>query len=146
MPQQHRNDPHLNFNFRVEIDNLQVAAFSEAELPEGRVEVIEYREGADTSTSPRLLPGRTKYGPVVLRRGFAGEPSLFSWWNEVVEGNVSRRNVDIALLDEHHNEVTHWLVREAWPSKWVGPDLRALGNEVAIETLELSHEGIELVD
>ena len=146
MPQQHRNDPYLNFNFRVEIDNLPVAGFSEAELPEGRIEVIQYREGAGTSTGPRLLAGRVEYRPVVLRRGFAGEPSLFRWWKEVVQGNVMRRNVDIALLDEQRNEVAHWLIREAWPSKWVGPDLRALGNEVAIETLELSHEGIELVD
>ena len=146
MPQQHRNDPYLNFNFRVEIDNLPVAGFSEAELPEGRIEVVEYREGADTSTAPRLLPGRVEFGPVVLRRGFAGEPSLFRWWNDVVQGNVTRRNVDIVLLDEQRHEVAHWLIREAWPSKWVGPDLRGLGNEVAIETLELSHEGIELAD
>ena len=144
MPQQHRNDPYLNFNFRVEIDNFQVAGFSEAELPEGRIEVIEYREGADTSTGPRLLAGRVEYGPVVLRRGFAGEPSLFRWWNEVVQGHVTRRTVDIVLLDEQRNEVAHWLIREAWPSKWVGPDLRGLGNDVAIETLELSHEGVEL--
>jgi phage tail-like protein len=144
MPQQHRNDPYLNFNFRVEIDNLPVAGFSEAEFPGGRIEVIEYREGADMSTGPRLLAGRVEYRPVVLRRGFAGEPSLFSWWNEVVQGNVMRRNVDIALLDEQRHEVAHWLIREAWPSKWVGPDLRALGNDVAIETIELSHEGIEL--
>ena len=68
MPQPHRNDPYLNFNFRVEIDNLPVAGFSEAELPEGRIEVIEYREGADTSTGPRLLAGRVEYRPVVLRR------------------------------------------------------------------------------
>jgi phage tail-like protein len=92
----------------------------------------------------RLLPGRVEFGPVVLRRGFAGDPALFQWWNDVVQGNVARRNVGIVLLDEQRQEAARWLIRRAWPSKWVGPDLRGLGNDVAIETLELSHEGIEL--
>jgi phage tail-like protein len=81
---------------------------------------------------------------VVLRRGFAGDAALFEWWNELVEGNLSRRNIAIVLLDEQRRDVARWLVRRAWPSKWVGPSLGGLGNEAAIETLELSHEGIEL--
>jgi phage tail-like protein len=145
MPQ-HRDDPYLNFNFRVEIDGLQVAGFSEARLPEGRIEVVAYREGADKISAARLLPGRVEFGPVVLRRGFAGDPALFQWWNGVVEGNVTRRNVSIVLLDEQRQEVARWLVRRAWPSKWTGPELRGLGNEVSIEALELTHEGIELDD
>jgi phage tail-like protein len=145
MPQ-HRDDPYLNFNFRVEIDGLQVAGFSEARLPEGRIEAVAYREGADKTSAARLLPGRVEFGPVVLRRGFAGDPALFQWWNSVVEGNVTRRNVSIVLLDEQRQEVARWLIRRAWPSKWTGPDLRGLGNEVSIEELELAHEGIELDD
>ena len=94
MPQ-HRDDPYLNFNFRVEIDSLQVAGFSEVRLPEGRIEVVAYREGADKTSAARLLPGRVEFGPVVLRRGFAGDPALFGWWNDVVHGNVARRNVSI---------------------------------------------------
>ena len=69
MPQQHRNDPYRNFNFRVEIDGLQVAGFSEARLPEGRIQAVAYREGTDGTSAARLLPGRVEYGPVVLRRG-----------------------------------------------------------------------------
>ena len=108
--------------------------------------MIEYREGADTSTGPRLLAGRVEYRPVVLRRGFAGEPSLFRWWNEVVQGNVMRRNVDIALLDEQRNDVAHWLIREAWPSKWVWPRPAGPRQRRGDRDAELSHEGIELVD
>jgi len=145
MPQR-RDDPYLNFNFRVEIDGLQVAGFSEAQLPEGRIEVVAYREGGANTTAPRLLPGRVEFGPVVLRRGFAGDPALFQWWNDVVQGHVARRNVVIILLDEQRQEVARWVIRRAWPSKWTGPDLRGLGNEVSIETLELTHEGIELDD
>ncbi|HSS81383.1 MAG TPA: phage tail protein [Gaiellaceae bacterium] len=145
MPQR-RDDPYLNFNFRVEIDGLQVAGFSEAQLPEGRIEVVAYREGGENTSAPRLLPGRVEFGPVVLRRGFAGDPALFQWWNDVVQGHVARRNVVIILLDEQRQEVARWVIRRAWPSKWTGPDLRGLGNEVSIETLELTHEGIELDD
>ena len=145
MPQR-RDDPYLNFNFRVEIDGLQVAGFSEAQLPEGRIEVVAYREGGANTSAPRLLPGRVEFGPVVLRRGFAGDPALFQWWNDVVQGHVARRNVVIILLDEQRQEVARWVIRRAWPSKWTGPDLRGLGNEVSIEALELTHEGIELDD
>jgi phage tail-like protein len=143
MPQR-RDDPYLNFNFRVEIEGLEVAGFSEVQVPEGRIEAVAYREGTDPSSAARLLPGRVEWEPVVLRRGFAGDASLFEWWNELVQGNLSRKNVAIVLLDEQRRDVARWLVRRAWPSKLVGPDLRGLGNEVAIETLELSHEGIEL--
>ena len=143
MPQR-RNDPYLNFNFRVEIDGLEAAGFSEVQIPEGRIEAVAYREGTDPSSAARLLPGRVEWEPVVLRRGFAGDASLFEWWNELVQGNLSRKNVAIVLLDEQQRDVARWLVRRAWPSKLVGPNLRGLGNEVAIETLELSHEGIEL--
>jgi phage tail-like protein len=143
MPQR-RDDPYLNFNFRVEIDGLEVAGFSEVQVPEGRIEAVAYREGTDRSSAARLLPGRVEWEPVVLRRGFAGDPALFEWWNELVQGNLSRKNVAIVLLDEQRRDVARWLVRRAWPSKLVGPDLRGLGNEVAIDTLELSHEGVEL--
>ena len=144
MPQR-RDDPYLNFNFRVEIDGLEVAGFSEVQVPEGRIEAVAYREGGiDRSSAARLLPGRVEWDPVVLRRGFAGDPALFQWWNDLVQGNVSRRDVAIVLLDEQRREVARWHVRRAWPSKWAGPHLRGLGNEAAIETLELSHEGVEL--
>ncbi len=142
MPQRH--DPYSNFNFRVEIDNIAIAGFSEADLPAGRIEVIRYREGADGGTAPRLLPGRVAWDPVVLRRGFTADGALFQWWSDLVQGNIVRRNVAIILLDEQRNDVARWVVRGAWPQKWDGPDLRGLGNDVAIETLELAHEGVEL--
>jgi len=139
-----RQDPYLDFNFVVEIDQVASAGFSEAELPEGRIEAIAYREGTDNRSAARLLPGRVEYGPLVLRRGFAGDATLFNWWRSVAEGSLDRRNVSIVLLDEQRQEVARWNLRRAWPTKYTGPSLNALGNEVAIETLELAHEGIEL--
>jgi len=139
-----RQDPYLDFNFLVEIDSVTVAGFSEADLPEGRIEAVAYREGSDKTSAARLLPGRVEYGPLVLRRGFNGDGQLFQWWQAVAQGTVDRRNVSVVLLDEQRQQVARWNLHRAWPSKWTGPALRALGNEVAIETLELVHEGIEL--
>jgi phage tail-like protein len=143
MPQR-RDDPYLNFNFVVEIDGIEAAGFRDAELPGARIEAVAYREGTDKTSAARLLPGRVEYDRVVLRRGFAGDPRLFEWWLAVADGNITRRNVSIALLDEERREVARWLLRRAWPAKWVGPQLHALGNEVVVETLELAHEGVEL--
>jgi phage tail-like protein len=144
MPGTTRNDPYLNFNFRVEIEGEEIARFSEVDLPEGRIETIAYRAGGDSGPA-RQLPGRVEYGRVVLRHGFAGDPRLFQWWRAVAEGNSDRRNVAIILLDERGLEKVRWAVYEAWPAKWVGPSFRALGNDVAIETIELAHEGIEQI-
>jgi phage tail-like protein len=139
-----RQDPYLDFNFRIEIDGNAAAAFREAELPEGRIEVVAYRDGTDRTSAARLLPGRIEYGPLILRRGFAGDASLFEWWQAVSQGALDRRNVSVVLLDEQGDPVARWNLRRAWPAKWSGPSLDALGNEVAIESLELAHEGIEL--
>jgi phage tail-like protein len=139
-----RQDPYLDFNFLVEIAGATVAGFSEADLPEGRIEAVAYREGSDKVSAARLLPGRVEYGPLVLRRGFAGDATLFQWWNAVAQGTLDRRNISVILLDEQRQEVARWNLHRAWPTKWAPPSLRALGNEVAIETLELVHEGIEL--
>ena len=139
-----RDDPYLNFNFVVEIEGSPVAGFSEADLPEGRIEVVAYREGTDRTSASRLLPGRVSYGPLVLRRGFAGDASLFQWWQAVAQGTPDRRNVSVQLLDEQRQEVARWSLRKAMPIKWEGPSMNARGNDVAIETLELAHEGLEL--
>ena len=144
MPSARRDDPYLNFNFLVEIEGETAAGFSEADLPEGRVETVAYREGSDRTSAARLLPGRVAYGPLVLRRGFAGDPALFQWLLAIAQGNLDRRNVSVVLLDEQRQEVARWNLRRAWPTKWDGPALNARGNDVAIETLELAHEGIEL--
>jgi phage tail-like protein len=141
-----RDDPYLNFNFVVEIEGEPVAGFNEADLPAGRIEAVAYREGTDQTSAARLLPGRVEYERLVLRRGFSGDAALFRWWRAVAEGNLDRRNVSVVLLDEKRQDVARWNLVRAWPTKYEPPSLRGLGHDVAIETLELAHEGIELVD
>lgn len=142
MPVQ-RDNPYSSFNFLVEIDGIPSAGFAEADLPAGRIETIEYREGGDKTSAARKLPGRVSYDNVVLRRGLAGRTDLYDWWRAVRDGMPDRRNVAIVLLDEGRQPVQHWLLRDAWPTRLAYDALDAAKNEVAIETLELTYESFE---
>jgi phage tail-like protein len=139
-----RDNPYLNFNFLVDIGVGDELGFSEVEGLSGEIEVIEYREGADRVNTARKLPGVTKYPNVTLKRGITGRTDLFEWWKAVRDGQAQRRNVTITLLDEQRQAVLRWHLRDAFPVKIEGPTLNASGNEVAIETLELAHEGLEI--
>jgi phage tail-like protein len=138
-----RDNPYANFNFVVELGGQEAGGFSEVDLPSGEIEVIEYREGADRVSAARKLPGRAKYANVVLKRGIAGRLELYDWWKSVRDGSIDRRNVSITLLDEARQPVQRWVLRDAWPTKLDYSRLEGRGNEVAIETLELAHEGFE---
>ena len=139
-----RDNPYPRHNFAVDIGAGDTIGFHEVELPSGEIEVIEYREGADPARSARKLPGLVTYPNVTLRRGITGSLELYQWWNTVREGQLLRRNVTITLLDEQRQPVLRWLLRDAWPAKLEAGPLNAQANEVAIETLELAHEGFEL--
>jgi phage tail-like protein len=140
--QPQRDDPYKTFNFRVEIDGVALAAFSEVSGLESETEVIEYRTGMERNIV-RKLPGLTKHANIVLRRGVAQDAELWNWRKTVVDGQVDRRNGSIVLLDDDRSEVLRWNFVDGWISKWVGPTLNAKGNEVAIETIEIAHEGLE---
>jgi phage tail-like protein len=140
--QSQRDDPYKAFNFRVEIDGVAVAAFSEVSGLESETEVIEYRTGTERNTV-RKLPGLTKHANIVLRRGITQDTELWNWRKAVADGQVDRRNGSIVLLDEDRSEVLRWNFVNGWISKWLGPTLNAEGNEVAIETIEIAHEGLE---
>ena len=142
MPPAGRVDPYRNFNFIVEIDGIQAAAFAEASGLDSETAVIEYRTGADRVV--RKLPGLTKYANVVLKRGITRDADLWNWRQAVIDGNVERRNGSIVLLDEQRNEVVRWNFFDGWPCKWSGPALHAEGEDVAIETLEIAIERLEL--
>jgi len=137
-----RVDPYLNFAFAVEIDGIQRAAFHEASGFDSTIDVIEHREGG-RNDGLRKLPGITKYSNIVLKWGMTDDAELYEWHRQVVRGNVQRRNGSIVVFDRRGQEVARWNFFNAWPTKWDGPDFNAEGNDVAIETLELAHEGIE---
>jgi phage tail-like protein len=141
MAQSQRDDPYKAFNFRVEIDGVTLAAFSEVSGLQSETDVIEYRTGTESNTV-RKLPGLTKHANIVLRRGVTQDAELWNWRKTVEDGQVDRRNGSIVLLDADRTEVLRWNFLDGWISKWVGPTLNAKGNEVAIETIEIAHEGL----
>jgi phage tail-like protein len=137
-----RKDPYGNFNFLVEIDGITRAAFHEVSGFDSTIDVIEHREGGE-NTTVRKLPGLTKYSNIVLKWGLTDDRDLYDWHRQAVEGQIQRKNGSILLLDRRGEEKIRWNFFNAWPSKWDGPDFNAEGNDVAIETLELAHEGTE---
>jgi phage tail-like protein len=142
-----RIDPPPQFSFLVEIDGQAVAGFTAVSGLESEIEVIEYREGNEKQFSYRKLPGRVTYTNIVLKTGVAEKSALYDWHREWVTGAAQqRKQIRIILLDQARKERRAWNVLNAWPAKYVGPTLNALGNEVAIETIELAHEGIDLAN
>jgi len=142
MPQA-RVDPFANYDFLVEIEGITTAGFSECYGLAAEVDVIEYREGGDIHTV-RKIPGLARYSPIVLKRGISQDKSLWTWFQQVLNGQVQRLSGAIVLLDSGRREVVRWNFRAGWPSRWEGPWLRGKGNDIAIETLEIQHEGLEL--
>lgn len=141
-----RNDPYRNSRFLLEIDGIVQAGFSDITIPDISTDPVEYREG-DEDTTVRKLPGLTKYGNLTLKWGITDSIELFEWRKQVIEGSMgeARRNIAVILQDEEGSPAARWEFREAWPSKYDAPDLSGKGNDVAIETMEIVHEGMDRV-
>jgi phage tail-like protein len=138
-----RTDPYRNFNFIVEIDGIKQAGFTDCSGFGSSTDPIEYREGGKNTTLHKL-PGQTKYPNIVLKWGLTDSRELFDWYGDVVRGKVRRANGSVVVYDvDGITERTRWNFFNAWPTKWDGPDFSAKGTDIAIETLELAHEGIE---
>jgi phage tail-like protein len=140
-----RVDPFRNFNFLVEIDGIAQASFTECSGLSTTTEVIENREGGDNVTV-RKLPGKTSYSDISLKWGLTDSTELWDWRQQITDGNVVRKNGSIVVFDlANSTEVARWNFVRAWPTKWEGPSLSAKGNDIAIDTLVLAHEGLTRV-
>ncbi len=138
-----RNDPYAAFNFLIEIDGVTEAGFAECSGLTTETDAIEYRNGSEDITV-RKLPGLRKYTNIALKRGFTDSKELWEWRKMVIDGKTDRKSGSIVLLNEAREEAMRWNFREGWPSKWEGASLNAKNNEVAIETMEITVEHIEL--
>ena len=137
-----RKDPLRNFRFRLEINGIQQAGFSEVSGFDITVDPIDYREGSDP-THVRKLTGLTKYGNVTLKWGITDSMELYEWHRRIVDGTIDRKNIAIVVVDEAGADKARWEIVEAWPSKYDPMDLNAKGNEVSIETMEICNEGVK---
>lgn len=139
-----RTDPYRSFNFRIEIDGLSIGSFSECSGLSSDGDAVEYREGTEIPLTVRKLVGLRKYSNITLKRGYTQNTELWDWYTNIVNGVPDRRNGSIILMDEERNDVMRWSVENAWINKIEGPGFNASGNEVAIETVEIVHEGLAL--
>ena len=139
------NYPLPKFHFSVEWGGTRIG-FTEASGLDAESEVIEYREGSSREYSKVKMPGMQKYSNVTLKRGtFTADNDFFDWWKTTrTLGTPERRDIIVSLLNESHTPVFVWKIKNAFPTKVQATDLKSDGNEVAIETLELAHEGIEM--
>ncbi len=137
-----RNDPFLAFRFEVELDNFTVSAFSECSGLQMDTEVLDYPEGG-LNTFVRKFPGRTKQSNLQLKRGIV-DRKVWDWYYDVTQGKVVFRNGSVRVFDATGGTpVMEWQFRNAFPCKWVGPGLNALQSSIAVETLEICHQGLE---
>jgi phage tail-like protein len=142
MPTGERTDPFRSFNFRVDVDGLTVGAFSEVSGLVSEGDSVDYRTGTDPLLSVRKLVGLRKYGTITLKRGYTANDELWSWYANIVNGLPDRRNGAITLIDEGGADVMRWSFENGWINKIEGPAMKATGNEVAMESVEIVHEAL----
>lgn len=136
--------PQLTCHFQVEwggacLDFLEVSGLTIAH------DVVEYRDGLSPQYASVKMPGLEKYSNIVLKRAIVkGDNDFYNWMNTIKLNQVQRRDITICLLNENHEPVVVWKVKNAWPVKLESPVLRADVSQPAIEMLELAHEGITI--
>jgi phage tail-like protein len=138
-----RNDPYRGYNFKLEIQGVTEAHFTECSGLGVRVNTIQYRE-AGGGQVVRRLPGPVEYADVTLRYGLTQSAELWEWMMSAVQGRVERKNISIVMLsDDGVTPVLQWDLFEAWLAEWHGAMLDAMGREAAIETMTLVYERME---
>ena len=145
---QDANWPQPKLHFVVEIDGVGTnLRFQEVTGLDAESQPIEYRAGSTPSFAATRMPGIRKFSNITLKHGVvAKDNKFFDWMNAIRSNRTSRSSVTITLVDDTGHATMKWTLVNAWPAKISGTDLKADGNEVAIETLELSHEGLTIGD
>ena len=138
--------PYRNFRFRLEIDGLDAGSFSEVSGFDATMDVVEYRAGDDPAITPTKLPGLIKYGNITLKWGSSETMVLYDWLIDITEGTIEKKTVTLTALDEEGSPAASWRCINAWPVKYTAPDFNGTSSEVAIETIELAHDGLTRTD
>jgi phage tail-like protein len=136
--------PIPKFHFQVEWGGSKIG-FTEVSGLDVEREVIEYRDGSSKEYSKLKMPGLTKFSNLTLKRGsFKKDNDFYKWWVSNKLESVERRDITISLLNEEHTPIITWKVKNAWPSKIQPTDLKSDDNSIAIETMEIVHEGLTI--
>jgi phage tail-like protein len=149
MPPILRDDPYAGYNFEIIVNGISddgaavKGSFSEVSGLKAEVAPIEYRNGSEDITV-RKIPGLKKFNNITLKRGIIGDLAFWNWILDAMNGQVVRTEGAILLLDESRQEVMRWTFKRAWPVSWEASGLNAKNNEIAMETLEIAHEGLDI--
>lgn len=136
--------PVPKFHFSVEWAGNDIG-FQEVTGLEMETQFIEYRPGDDTTYITQKIPGLKKHGNITLKKGvYDGDDAFWAWFQDVQTNPERREDITISLLNEEGDPVVTWTVYNCFPVKLTGPDLKSDANEIAIESLELAHEGFEV--
>jgi phage tail-like protein len=136
-------DPVGELRFKVDVPGITIGRFRECSGIEVEVETLDYMEGGSNDFVHKL-PTRVKYPNVVLKRGVTHEEALAKWFFDS-RVTPQRKSMTITLLGPGTKEVRSWTFMNAYPVKWTGPSLNASSNQVAVESLEVVHNGLRLV-
>jgi len=136
------------FHFEVTFGTTEAlkGVFSEVTGLNSETQVIEYRHGNSPVYTPIKMQGISKIGNVTLKRGiFKSDNSFWDWHSSIQQNTIKRQHVVIALLDEKNATTVRWTLTTAWPTKFSGADLKSDGHEVAVHTIELAFETLNVV-
>jgi phage tail-like protein len=138
------NYPLPKFHFSVDWGGTNIG-FSEVSGLNIENKLIEYRDGASPEYSKIKMPGMREFSNITLKRGvFKGDNEFYNWLNTISLNSVERRDLAISLLNENHEPVVTWKIKNAFPIKVQSTDLKADGSEVAIEQIDVAHEGLTI--
>lgn len=139
-----RKDPYFGYNFAVELDGITRMGFKGCTGLDSNTTSTKYREGTDTSLAQRELPALLNHSAIALTRGITDDRALWDWRNDIAQGKGTRHDISIILRNDTGEEKIRWNLKNAFPTKWSGPSFDATADAVAIETLELTHEGVDV--
>lgn len=130
-----------NCRFYIMVNQTAAGVFMEASGLEVEIDVMDYQEGGNNSFVHRL-PGFTKTSNLTLKRGITKSNEFYKWFAEISNSTIERKQVTVIMYDSAGKEVLRWNFLNAYPVRWVGPQFQASEAAVAVETIELAHEGI----
>jgi phage tail-like protein len=136
-------DEHLGLRFWIQIGSIEIAGFSECSAISIEEEMQEYAEGG-LNTFTHKLPVRKKYANITLKRGIDPGQDLYKWYKQGINGTPAPR-MDISIIvygPVPGSEVRRWDLKEAYPVKWTGPDLKSEAASMAVESLEIAYHGL----
>ena len=136
--------PMPSYHFVVQWGGARIG-FKEVSGLNIQIDAIEYRDGANPESHPIKMPGRLHYSNIVLKRGIVpNDNDFFAWINTIRLNTVERRDIVVQLLNHDHTPIVTWKIRNAFPVRYSGPVLSASASDVAMEELELAHDGLSV--